>query len=448
MKLIILPLVGLVIISHAIAKPAPNLQRQLDEWASDESGGIAAAWVDRDGTAFFQAGQDDAAGSRPITADTQFEIGSITKVFTALLLAESERLGKVNRNDPAAKYLLSADDPDLPALAKITLLALATHTSGLPRLPVNLRIDAHNAADPYAAYDRAALVAALRIHGPKATIGEKVEYSNFGASVLGEALAGAWGASYADALKESVLVPLGLKATTLGMTGTPAPDELAPGHAGENRVPNWTWLACAPAGALRSSTRDMAVFLAACLGGDSQPMHRALVATMQPQHAMPDTGGKIALGWLIAGGKDKPVYWHNGATAGSHAFIGFDPRSGKGVVLLANIQKGMEGFGFSLLGLPSPKPATGVANARDFVGNYSFTPTFSISVTTKGGVVFAQATAQPQFALRSISADRFAVTGVPAEISFERDVDGKVSAVVLHQNGWDQRALRSVEGKE
>ncbi len=444
----LLSLVGLTIISRAIANPVHNIQPQLDRWIEGQPGGIAMAWIDADGAAFFQSGRMDNTDSRPITPDTQFELGSITKVFTALLLAESERAGKVNRNDPAAKYLLPADDPAQSALAKITLLALTTHTSGLPRMPGNLRIDATNAGDPYAAYDRAALVAALRIHGPKATVGEKVEYSNFGASVLGEALAGAWSVSYADALNEHVLVPLGLKATTLGIVGTRTSDQLAPGHAGGKRVPNWTFLACAPAGALRSSTRDMALFLAACLGGDSEPLHAAFVTTMQPQHAMPDTGGEIALGWLIAGGKEKPIYWHNGATAGSHAFIGFDPRSGRGVVLLANVQKGMEDLGFSLLGLTPPKPATKVANAVDFVGNYPFTPTFSIAVTAQDGSVFAQATAQPQFALRPLSTDRFAVIGVSAEISFDRGLDGKVSALVLHQNGRDQRALRTVEEKK
>jgi hypothetical protein len=184
----------------------------------------------------------------------------------------------------------------------------------------------------------------------------------------------------------------------------------------------------------------MANFLAACLGGENQPLHAAFAATTQPQHTVPDTGGQIGLAWMIAGRNDKTIYWHNGATAGSHAFIAFDPHAGTGVVLLANVQKGPEELGFKFLGIAPSKPVTAVAHAEEYAGNYPFTPTFIIAVTAKDGSVFAQATAQPQLGLRPVATDRFAVIGVPAEISFERGADGKVIALVLHQNGRDQRA--------
>lgn len=424
------------------AKPPPDARTRLDAWVKDQPGGIAAAWVDADGVVFFQAGKFDTEDSRPITPDTQFEIGSITKVFTALLLAESERLGKVSRNDSAAKYLLPTADPAQAALAKITLLSLTTHTSGLPRLPANIGANPDANPDPYAAYDRSALIAALRIHGPSAVARSTVSYSNFGVSVLGESLAAAWGTSYAEALREHVLAPLGLKATTLGIAGWPPPAGLAPGHTDGKRVPNWTFLACAPAGAVRSSARDMAVFLAACLGGENAPLRSAFAATMQPQHTVPETGGQIGLGWFISGEKDKLVYWHNGATAGSHAFVAFSPGTGAGVVLLANVQKGMEDVGFAFLGTKPSAPRTVAPNAAEYAGNYPLTPAFVIAITTKDGALFAQATAQPPFALRPMTTDRFSLIGVPAEISFERGADGKVIALVLHQNGIDQRALR------
>src|SRR2546423_410906 len=92
------------------AKPPPDIQARLDAWTKGEPGGIAVAWLDADGAAFHQSGQFAADDPRHITPDTQFELGSVTKVFTALLLAESERLGQVSRNDAAAKYLLPAAD--------------------------------------------------------------------------------------------------------------------------------------------------------------------------------------------------------------------------------------------------------------------------------------------------------------------------------------------------
>lgn len=433
--LFLLPLVG--------AKPPGDMQTRLDAWIKGTPGGVAVAWVDADGAVFQQAGKFSADDTRQITPDTQFEIGSVTKVFTALLLAESERAGKVSRSDSAAKFLLPAGDAAQATLAKITLLSLTTHAAGLPRLPANIGANPDASPDPYATYDRAALVEALRLHGPVATVGRSAAYSNFGVAVLGEALGAAWGTSYAEALREQVLRPLGMTATSVGLAGVPAPAELAPGHAGNRRVPNWTFLACAPAGALRSSTRDMARLLTACLAGEAGPLAAAIRATTARQRANEDVGGAIGLGWMLTENAERPVVWHNGATAGSHAFFAFSPKTGAGVVILANVNKGSEALGFGLLGAKPPVPANPtVNNAGNFVGRYALSPAFAIDITETRGRLFLQATGQSKAPLREVGADRFAVAGVAAEISFERGAGGKVTALVLHQNGLDQRGMR------
>ena len=447
MKTGLLILFPFLMFSPLFAKPPAASQGRLDAWIKGRLGGVAMAWVDKDGTTFFQSGKFDPEDPRPITPDTQFEIGSVTKVFTALLLAESERLGKVSRHDSAAKYLLPPDDPAQASLAKITLLSLTTHTSGLPRLPANIGPNPDANPDPYAAYDRAALVEALRTHGPDAAVGRAVSYSNFGGAVLGEALAAAWGTSYADALREHVLAPLGLKATTVGLAGTPPPPNLAPGHAGGKRVPNWTFLAAAPAAAIRSSARDMAVFLAACLGGRDGPLRVALDATLQPQHADAEAGGQIGLGWMIAADKGNPVYWHNGATAGSHAFVAFSPKTGAGIALLANVQKGSETLGFELLGGTPPPPAPEetalpAEALRDYGGRYPLAPQFALTVTETDGALFVQATGQGKLPVFPSAKDEFFYEVVDARLSFQRDAAGKVTGLVLHQNGLDHHAPR------
>lgn len=425
------------------AKPPADTQARLDVFAQSQPGGVALAWVDGDGSVFFTAGKFAADDAHPITPNTQFELGSVTKVFTALLLAESERLGKVSRGDPAAKYLLPAGDPAQAALAKITLLSLTTHSSGLPRLPGNIGAAPDANPNPYATYDRAALVAALRAHGPDAPAGRAVAYSNFGASVLGEALADAWGTSYADALTSHVLLPLGLKATTLGMTGAPAGADLAPAHEFGKRVPNWTFQACASAGALRSTARDMAVFLGAVLGHGDTPLREAIDATLQQQRAAEETGGRIGLGWFLDDEDGRQIVWHNGATAGSHALVALDRQAGQGVVILSNSDVASEALGFSLLGARPPRPApAAVKNATDYSGRYRLTPGFAIDIRERRGVLVGQCTGQPSFAMREIAPDRFAIVGVPAEISFEHGADRSVAALVLHQNGRDQRAPR------
>jgi D-alanyl-D-alanine-carboxypeptidase/D-alanyl-D-alanine-endopeptidase len=430
-------------IASVSAKPPADLQKQMDVFSKGEVGGMAVAWIDADGTVFFQTGMYSADDSRAISPDTQFEIGSVTKVFTSLLLAESERLGKVDRNNTAVKYLLPKDDPAQVSLAKITLLSLSTHTAGLPRLPSNIGLKPDAVSDPYASYDRSMLLEALRKDGQAAPVNSAMAYSNFGAAVLGEALASAWGTSYSDALHAHVLVPLGMKATTLGLAGLPPPSDLAPGHIGEKRVPNWTFQAFAPAVAMRSSARDMAVFLSACMGTRETTMRAAIDATLQPQHTADDVGGHIGLGWLMTDDPQQPVAWHNGATAGSHTFVAFCLKTRCGVAILTNFQKGSEALGFSLLGAKPPQPKVKtVVDAANFVGRYPLSPAFAIDISEVNGTLRGQATGQPSFGLHSVAVDRFAIVGIPAEISFERDSAGKITALVLHQNGIDQRAPR------
>ena len=443
MKTALIPLLALMTAASAFAKPSADLQKKLDDFVKGGPGGVAVAWVDADGTAFFSSGTMSAADPRAITPDTQFEIGSVSKVFTALLLAESEQLGKVSRNDSAAKYLLPAGDSAQAALAKITLLSLTTHTSGLPRLPANIGPNPDAMPQPYATYDRVMMVEALRLHGPPAVVGKDESYSNFGAAVLGESLAAAWGTSYAEALREHVLSPLGMNATTVGLTGTPPPADLAPGHMNGKPVPIWTWLAFAPAGGLRSSARDMALFLFACLAQPAGPLHVALASMVQPQHALDDMTGQIGLGWMLTDEADSPVAWHNGATVGSHTFVAFNRKAGTGIVILANMQRGSEALGFGLLGVKSPGPRGEVVkNAADYVGVYPLTPAMAFNILELKGTLRVKLGQQPSLGMRPTSPDRFSIMGVPAEISFERGADGKVIALVLHQNGMDQRAQR------
>jgi hypothetical protein len=188
----------------------------------------------------------------------------------------------------------------------------------------------------------------------------------------------------------------------------------------------------------------MALFLSACLGYRETPLRQSLDGIGRPQYPMPDTGGHIGLGWMLTDDGANPLVWHNGATAGSHAFAGFNPKAGSGVALLANAQLPLETLGFALLGGKPSRPQTAVPNAADYPGLYPLAPAFAIKITAAGGSIFAQATGQPQLALRPLAGtnDRFAIIGVPAEISFERGAGGEIAALVLHQNGLDQRAPR------
>ncbi len=147
--------------------------------------------------------------------------------------------------------------------------------------------------------------------------------------------------------------------------------------------------------------------------------------------------------WILTDDVELPVAWHNGATAGSHALVAFSRKTGAGVVLLSNIQQPSEALGFGLLGakLPGPKVEL-VKNAADYVGFYPLSPAFALTLLEVKGTLRVKVGLTPSLGLHPVSPDRFSVVGAPAEISFERDAAGKVIALVLHQNGADQRAPR------
>jgi CubicO group peptidase (beta-lactamase class C family) len=401
-------------------------------------------WIDSDGIVFLQSGVLARSNPRPISPDTQFEIGSVTKVFTALLLLGSERFGKVSRNDPAAKFLLSPNDPAQAMLSKITLLALATHTSGLPRLPSNFGPHPETKSDPYASYDRSQLIDALRLDGGKTLNGGTMNYSNFGAAVLGESLAAAWGTTYAGALQDHVLKPLGMTSTSLGLAGVLPPVNISPGHANGKTVPNWTFKAFAPAGALRSSARDLGIFLSALLGYNETILRASINASLQPQYAADEVGGHIGAGWLLTDDTEKQVVWHNGATAGSHALIAFCPKTGVGLAILANVQKACEPLGFGLLGTKPPHPNTAIVkDAADYVGRYAITPKFVLTVTEEQEMLYVQATAQGKLPVFPSARDEFFYKAVDAQISFQRDPAGTVTGLVLHQGARNLPAKKA-----
>ncbi len=438
-----LPLILAFLLTSAFGKPPEDIQDKLDVFANDNPGGIAVAWVDADGVTFFSGGRFSLNDDRPITPDTQFEIGSITKVFTALLLVESERQGKVSRFDPVGKYLLSADDPDQEKLAKITLHALTTHSAGLLKMPFNSWNYSAGHGSSSERYDREAMIKALRFSGPSAPVGRAWAYSNFGLAMLGEALAEAWGESYEAILRAHVLTPLGMNRTTLAISGRASPDNLAPGHHDGNRVGVWRALAMAPAGALRSSARDMSILLQAALGGKDAPLQQAFIETTTPQREAVAMGGQMGMGWLISGSETDPIPWHNGGTAGHRSFMGFSRDRGLGVVVLTNHRINLDKFGFNLLGVKRPRP-TGmvVKDAQSYVGKYRASGAENVKISEQKSMLYASFSKEGKRILRKISGDRYAVLNVPAEIVFERDAAGKVVSLVYNLNGEDTRVKK------
>jgi serine-type D-Ala-D-Ala carboxypeptidase/endopeptidase len=403
----------------------------------------------------FVVGLLDGDGTRRVVnvgapADGVFEIGSITKVFTTAILADMAARGQVHLDDPVAQLLPATVKVPSRSGRRITLLDLATQSSGLPRLPTNFA--PKDSTNPYADYGDQQLYDFLSGYELPRDPGATYEYSNLGMGLLGHALARKAGMSYERLVTRRVLAPLGMKETAI--TLSPAlRARLVPGHGDTGQVvANWDLATLAGAGALRSTVRDMLTFLAANLDSSRGPLGRPLHETHVSRHAAGSPNMTIGLAWhILAPPGGGSIVWHNGGTGGYRSFIGFDPVRRVGVVLLTNSVVGADDIGFHLLDAslplrPPPKPRTEVAVDSTvlgrYVGEYELVPAFHIVVTQEGKALFIQATGQSRVPIFAESETGFFLKVVDAQISFVRDSTGAVTGLVLHQNGRDTPGRR------
>lgn len=235
-----------------------------------EGVGIVVGLGEAAGDRIVAAGQFGAEDDRQVDGTTVFEIGSITKVMTALLLADMALKGEVRLDDPVVKYLPAGTRVPERGDGQITLRDLATHTSGLPRMPGNFA--PADPANPYADYGVEQLYDFLASYQLPREIGAEFEYSNLGAALLGHALTLRAGQDYETMLTERVLTPLGMTETVIALSPALA-DRLAPGHdQGLRPAGNWDLMLFAPAGGLRSTARDMLKFVRAAAGLEASPL--------------------------------------------------------------------------------------------------------------------------------------------------------------------------------
>jgi len=283
-----------------------------------------------------------------------FEIGSITKVFTALALACMVHEGALALDDPVRKFLPPEVVPGPSQPPEITLLNLATHTSGLPRLPANFAPDARS--NPYYHYKAEHLYCWLSRRGLRNSRVPKYRYSNIGYALLGHVLSLCVRQPYTELIHLRILSPLSLSDTT----STLSPEQqtrLAAGHTLTGKPSsNWQWNVCAPAGALYSTVSDMLRFLAVHLAISrisgtghssdtkcsyidtvSHELASAIALTIEPRASV--RRGYIGLGWHLKA--DSDFCWHNGATGGYSSYVSFSGKKQIGVVVVANRSTGL-----------------------------------------------------------------------------------------------------------
>lgn len=263
---------------------------------------------------------------RPVTGRTRFELGSLTKTFTGLLLAEMADRGEVDPADPVRRHLPVGAAPHLGR--EVTLERLATHTAGLPRLPPGLALRAvpRWRTNPYRDFAAADFAAALRRTQARAP--GRYRYSNLGVALLGEALAGAAGLPYPELLAERVLRPLGLHDTDCSTSAQ------VTGHLRGRPRPPWEVPGMPAAGALRSSALDVLRYLTAHLPPCTGPLGRAAAEATRPR--VPAGDHEVCLVWNLRRREGRELLFHSGGTRGCTTFAAFSPTTSTVLAALAN----------------------------------------------------------------------------------------------------------------
>lgn len=276
---------------------------------------VAAARIDGDEVTFAGTGAD---------AHTEFEIGSITKTFTAALFADA-----IDRSEVRADTRLGEVWPDLHGkVAEVTLESIAAQRSGLPpQKPwsgwgegISGILANYVHQDPYRA-DAANIVDSLH----QVDLGEpEPEYSNYGFAVLGQALAEVAGEDYADLVTERLTEPLGMKETFVPESA----EGLSHGYtaSGLPAAP-WTMDGAAPAGSIRSTTHDLSIWLRTVRDKTAPG-----AAAAEPRADFEDD--RIGWAWFTTQQAGSSITWHNGGTGGYGSYLGFDPKSGAGIIVL------------------------------------------------------------------------------------------------------------------
>ena len=417
--------------------------------------GIVVGLIDPKGRRIIAYGSLHKGDPRPLNGQTIFEIGSVTKVFTSLLLADMVQRGEVALADPVANYLPEGVKVPERNGRVITLQDLANQTSGLPRMPDNFA--PKDMENPFADYSPEQLYQFLATYALTRDIGSKYEYSNLGVGLLGQALTRRAGLDFDALVRSRIGNPLGMKSTGVSLTPE-MKARLAVGHDAKlEPVANWDIPTLAGAGALRSDVDDMLTFLAANLGFTKSKLAPAMTAMRSPRTPTGMPGVDIALGWHVSSTHGSELIWHNGGTGGYHAYVGFNPSTQVGVVVLSNTatSAGIDDIGRHLLDARLPlmaAPRTHQEIALDpkrmdgFAGRYQLTPGFVLSITRESEGLFAQATGQPKFQIFPEGERSFFFKVVDAQITFGEDVQGKASGLVLHQGGRDMPASRLEDG--
>ncbi len=392
---------------------------------------------------FLPLGKLSASNESAPNQDTLYEIGSITKVFTATLLADAVENQKSMKLDQTIADVL----PELARLnqevaSKVTLKHLAQHMSGLPRMPDNIMPKDPN--NPFADYDRKLLHEYFSTAKLSQEPGIKNDYSNLGVGLLGDILSANANTSYEQLLKDRILKPLSMSSTLVSVDAVAKQKLAPPTNSALVQDHAWDFDALAGAGAIRSSAGDMVKFLQANLNPPNNEIGKALELAQDISLPASDEHAAMGLCWMIAA--DGSTHWHNGQTGGYHSMVLFNRPFKAGLVFLCNtatmdVDQLAENMFQTLLGMDveprkfDKEVVVDKAILERLVGKYVLAPGVEFTVTSNGDRLLVQLTGQQALRVYPESDTIWNYREVVAQLRFDLPKEGPATKVTLYQNG-------------
>jgi len=415
---------------HAIAGP-------------DDGIGIVVGIIEPHGRRIIAYGHSGGRDKARLTGDSVFEIGSVGKIFTALLLSEMVQRGEVALTDPVTKYLPTGTRLPEHNGHKISLGDLATHTSGLPFMPDAYPTvgDSHNYS-PQDLYDY------LARYELKRDPGAEWEYSNIDYWLLGEALARRAGLPFDELLQERIFRPLNMSSTVVKLPDQPRL-KVAQGHdASLQPAPPFYALSVyrtlgAAAGGVYSSPSDLLNFLSVALGFKPSPLGPSIDAMLETRRPM--DGDQQALGWIVEGKGRNEFFFHEGGTWGYASAVAWDPAKKVGVVVISNQQQSVADLARHLLRpeLPLETPSLAkhaeipipAAALEAYAGRYVAEDVGDFNIIQDGDHLILQTPVDwglPRFRLRPATKQEFFVAEMPMRVTFHADEKENITGALIY----------------
>lgn len=318
--------------------------------------GLVIGLLNDTSTAYLSYGLTEVSGFQKPDKNTLFEIGSLTKPFTALLALELARKNKLNFEDAITQHL--PDSLTNEHLKKITLNNLLLHSAQLPRKPFNLSLTGGNNDNPYKNYTNQHLLEYIDVFKPiKRKKRQTFKYSNLGYGVLGLALQNAGNASYKNLLNKHVINPLNLKNTFFTIPEKKRINLATPHSFNGTPTENYTYNSTMEASSgLYSCAEDLITLIKKQIqSGPANSVATSLQKCLEPQRKTNLKHTYVTYGWnyIDRGKRIPPVYIYNGGTAGYRAYVAFVKENNTGVVVLSNSANRVDEIAVTLIQLLS-----------------------------------------------------------------------------------------------